>query len=503
MGCVASKKKIKPESLPTQIEHTSSKNRVLKKEELKIEASNFVWKGKGSIKDHYKMEEQLGKGAFGFVRLATHIATGQKRAIKTIHKSSIINDDAERKKFISEIEILRKADHPNIVKLYEFYEDEEHYHLVTEHVKGGELFDYIIKSKMLSEKIAAHFMSQLLSAVLYCHANNIVHRDLKPENLLLETQANDANLKVIDFGTSAIFEPCKNLTQKYGTAYYIAPEVLRKDYNEKCDIWSCGVILYILLCGKPPFYGRNDRDIIRRVEKGEFSMKGSEWDVISPQAKLLISKMLDFDPQTRISASEAVQDEWICRFTDKSDLTETQELTSLDVLKSFRAEEKLQYAVLSFISSQLISREESKQLTEMFRSLDINGDGKISKDELLEAYSKTLGRSAAIHQVEQIMAKVDANNSGFIDYSEFMMAATALETLISKENLKSAFTAFDADGNGKISAKELKMFLGTDLAVSDMVWKDMISEVDLDGDGEVDIVEFENMMIKLIKSSPL
>mmetsp|Transcript_19958 Transcript_19958/g.19999 ORF Transcript_19958/g.19999 Transcript_19958/m.19999 type:complete len:183 (-) Transcript_19958:838-1386(-) len=182
------------------------------------------------------MEEQLGKGAFGFVRLATHIPTGQKRAIKTIHKSSIINEAAERNKFISEIEILRKADHPNIVKLYEFFEDEEHYHLVTEHVKGGELFDYIIKSKMLSEKIAAHFMIQLLSAVLYCHTNNIVHRDLKPENLLLETQANDANLKVIDFGTSAIFEPCKNLTQKYGTAYYIAPEVLRKDYNEKCDI---------------------------------------------------------------------------------------------------------------------------------------------------------------------------------------------------------------------------------------------------------------------------
>mmetsp|Transcript_19958 Transcript_19958/g.20000 ORF Transcript_19958/g.20000 Transcript_19958/m.20000 type:complete len:140 (-) Transcript_19958:37-456(-) len=139
----------------------------------------------------------------------------------------------------------------------------------------------------------------------------------------------------------------------------------------------------------------------------------------------------------------------------------------------------------------------------MFRSLDINGDGKISKEELLEAYSKSLGRSAAIDQVEQIMAKVDANNSGYIDYSEFIMAATALETLISKENLKSAFMAFDADGNGKICARELKMFLGNDIKVSDAVWKDMISQVDLDGDGEVDINEFEAMMIQLSQTSAL
>lgn len=275
MGCFPGKNKSKSENTVSNQSENSFRARVSKKEELKIDVSSFVGRGKGNIKDHYIMEDQLGKGAFGFVRLATHRVTNQKRAVKTIHKNSIINDTEERAKFISEIEILRKTDHPNIVKLYEFYEDEEHYHLVTEVVKGGELFDYIIKSKMLSEKIAAHFMRQLLSAVLYCHQKNIVHRDLKPENLLLETSGPDATLKVIDFGTSAICEPTKNLTQKYGTAYYIAPEVLRKDYNEKCDIWSCGVILYILLSGKPPFYGRNDRDIIRRVEKGEYSMKGS------------------------------------------------------------------------------------------------------------------------------------------------------------------------------------------------------------------------------------
>ena len=161
---------------------------------------------------------------------------------------------------------------------------------------------------MLSEPIAANFMRQILSAVAYCHANNIVHRDLKPENLLLDKESHDATVKVIDFGTSTVHDNQQNLTQRYGTAYYIAPEVLQKDYNEKCDIWSCGVILYILLSGKPPFYGRQDRDILRRVNKGEYSLKGPEWENISQGAKNFIGKMLDYNPRTRISASKAMQD---------------------------------------------------------------------------------------------------------------------------------------------------------------------------------------------------
>ena len=187
------------------------------------------------------------------------------------------------------------------MRLYEFYEDEKYYHLVTEHIEGGELFDFIIKSKMLTEPIAAHFMRQLLSAVSYCHANNIVHRDLKPENLLLDQESATATLKIIDFGTSTFHKSTDPMmTKRYGTAYYIAPEVLQKDYTEKCDVWSCGVILYILLCGKPPFYGRQDKEILKRVHRGEYSLKGQVWDSISSSAKRLIARMLDYNPKTRI-----------------------------------------------------------------------------------------------------------------------------------------------------------------------------------------------------------
>lgn len=234
MGCFASSgrhtlPKNEASSTPSQVLHT--------KEDLKIEASLFVGHRNGLVLENYKIGQKIGSGAFGCVRVGVHNLTGQKRAIKTIHKDSISEDMTERAKFFSEVDILKRTDHPNIVKLYEFYEDDKYYHLVTEFVQGGELFDYIIKNKMLSERTAALFMRQILSAISYCHSNSIVHRDLKPENLLLENEtASEPNLKVIDFGTSVIFESTKHMTKKYGTAYYIAPEVLRKDYDEKCDM---------------------------------------------------------------------------------------------------------------------------------------------------------------------------------------------------------------------------------------------------------------------------
>ena len=304
MGCVSAKS-IKTKPIASKAEIGNKINDV---EGLKFSSGNFVTKKAGALRSNYVISSKIGSGAFGYVRLAVHKDTGQKRAIKTIEKESITKDMKERTKFFNEVDILRRADHPNIIKLYEFYEDEKHYHLVTEYVPGGELFDFIIKSKMLSENIAANFLKQILSAVAYCHEHNIVHRDLKPENLLMDKESVDATVKIIDFGTSAIFEEAKQLTQKYGTAYYIAPEVLRKQYNEKCDIWSCGVILYIFLCGRPPFSGKNDKDILMKVQQGNVTMTGQEWVKVSQEAKSLVTKMLAYDPKLRYSAKQALQD---------------------------------------------------------------------------------------------------------------------------------------------------------------------------------------------------
>ncbi|CAG9314692.1 unnamed protein product [Blepharisma stoltei] len=501
MGCIACKSNPKNKiqsnlDLSTDQDRISS-HRIIKiktKDQLSFNPSLFVGLRKGNIEDNYIFEKTIHTGSYGLVRLALNKITSLKRAIKTISKEHIGKDMKLHAQFYSEIDILKQTDHPNIIKLYEFYEDAMYYHLVTEYIPGGELFDYIIKSKMLSEPIAAQFMRQLLSAVAYCHLNNIVHRDLKPENLLIDAQSQEATLKVIDFGLSAFYDSKVNMTKQYGTSYYVAPEVLRRNYNEKCDIWSCGVILYILLSGRPPFNGNSSPEIVRRVQKGEFSFEGPSWDGVTPMAKKLIKRMLDYDPNTRISANEALTDEWI--IYNASYITRDENLTQISLwnLKTFRVEQKLQRAVLTYIASQISNKEEIKQLGEAFRDMDTNGDGKLSKEEVLEAFYTLGGNGFSQKDIEDIIRQVDVNNSGYIDYTEFIMATARKESLLCIENLDSAFKAFDEDGSGKISAIELKNVFGKELIATDEVWKEMINEVDENGDGEIDLTEFRAMM---------
>lgn len=182
---------------------------------------------------------------------------------------------------------------------------------------GGELFDKILNESKFDERKAAKTMEQILSAVNYCHKNKVVHRDLKPENILYDTKKPDAVLKIVDFGTSVVFEAKQRMNQKLGTPYYIAPEVLDKNYDEKCDIWSCGVIMYIILCGYPPFNGQNDQVIMERVKIGKFNFDTQEWKQISQEAKNLISNMLQKDPAKRFSAEQCLQDKWFQMNQDK------------------------------------------------------------------------------------------------------------------------------------------------------------------------------------------
>lgn len=190
---------------------------------------------------------------------------------------------------------------------------------------------------------------------------------MKPENLLLDKDENNPKIKIIDFGTATYYEPGKWLTQKFGTPYYIAPEVLKKKYNEKCDIWSTGVILYILLCGYPPFNGQNDKQIIENVLRGKFTLEEPEWDEISPEAKDFVTKMLTFDPSDRISAEDALQHPWIKNFATKEKIDQQIATRSLANLKNFKGHQKLKSAALAFIASQLTSKEETEELEKIFK----------------------------------------------------------------------------------------------------------------------------------------
>ena len=210
-----------------------------------------------------------------------------------------------------------------------------------------------------------------------------MHRDLKPENLLLDSKKTDSIIKVIDFGTSQMFTTEKKMSQKYGTPYYIAPEVLNKCYNEKCDVWSAGVILYILLCGYPPFGGKTDQEILQKVKRGVYSLDGKEWNGVSEESKSLVRMMLTFDPRKRCTAEDALDHSWI-KNTCEEHLDKKFAKEVLMNLKGFSAGQKLQQAALTFIVSQLATKEEKTQLQKVFSALDKNSDGTLSKEEIIE-----------------------------------------------------------------------------------------------------------------------
>ncbi len=286
-------------------------------------------------------------------------------------------------------------------------------------------------------------MKQLLSAVVYCHAKNVVHRDLKPENLLLDSQDKNALLKVIDFGTSQVFDPGKKMSAKIGTPMYIAPEVLSKSYTEKCDVWSCGVILYVLLSGTQPFAGASEFEIFQKIRKGVYSMSGQRWEAVSKAAKDLVKNMMLYDPKQRYTALEALSHPWI-QSSCKEHLSPDSTRSLLNDLRTFNASQKLQQAALTYIVSQLISSKEKEQLQSVFLTLDKDKDGKLGKEELIMGFRETFGEGfPAEEEVEKVMEHIDIDRNGFIDLTEFVIATINKKNLLSNERLVTAFIMFD------------------------------------------------------------
>ena len=226
---------------------------------------------------------KVGQGQFGEVRKVMHRLTGRVMAMKIINKRTKVKTSTGFS-FKNEIAILKQLDHPNIVSLYEVYSDNDFIYIVTEYLTGGELFDLVNNRKLFDEKAAAKVMKQILSAVSYCHHKNIAHRDIKPKNILFVEEKIGYDVKIIDFGLSRLFQKDHNMYNTVGSPYYIAPEVLNQKYNQKCDVWSCGVILYILLSGMPPFTGSNKEELNDNIKTGMLRFNGPEWRKISRNA---------------------------------------------------------------------------------------------------------------------------------------------------------------------------------------------------------------------------
>ena len=425
--------------------------------------------------------------------------------MKIIHVKNTSTD--LEKKISKEINILKDLDHPNILKVFEFFCNKNAIFIINELCTGGELFDKIVEVKHFSENVAADIMRQLFSAVGFCHEQGVIHRDLKPENILIETQQEKLkeffHIKIIDFGTCEILQRNKMLKEQIGTSFYIAPEVLKNSYNEKCDLWSCGVILYILLCGAPPFYGTCEDEIFHKIVTGNYSFKHSIWKKISPEAKDLITKLLDLNPTIRLSAKEALEHKWFKIHENDSDLlNKISEQSLMSVIKNiteFRAEQKLQQATLAFLVHNLSTQEEISELKEVFISFDKNGDGRLTKDELLKGMTRITNESKILDGLDELMKTIDTDNNGYIEFEEFLRASIDKDKLLTEKNLKIAFDVFDKDKSGGISANELKLLLGeSNVHTKEEVWKNMIKEIDLNGDGQISFEEFKKMMKNVI-----
>lgn len=368
---------------------------------------------------------------------------------------------------------------------------------MSELCTGGDLFDNVVRVGHLDEHLVAGYMQQILSAVAYCHERGIVHRDIKPENLLLETNSPDAQLKVIDFGTSSRVLPRRNLLGVVGTSYYIAPEVLCGKYNEKCDIWSCGVVMYILLSGAPPFNGQTDKEIESSIRRAEVSFEGEEWRDVSDEAMAFILRMLTKDKTLRPSAYELLQDKWLLSASDPAYVDKSLRKNVLERLRNFHFGCRLREATLQYIAWQLAPTEATESLRHVFTSLDADRDGRLSEEDLQKGFGQLFPGGA--EDVRAILSSMDGDGSGYVDYHEFLTAAINWKQILTTQVMESAFNAFDKDGNGTIDLDEVRFMLQGDDEVESAVWADVVRDADVDGNGvvlvrQIDLAEFKKMV---------
>ncbi|XP_066534658.1 calcium/calmodulin-dependent protein kinase type II subunit gamma isoform X4 [Hoplias malabaricus] len=301
--------------------------------------------------DEYQLYEELGKGAFSVVRRCVKKSTGQEYAAKIINTKKLSARDHQ--KLEREARICRLLKHPNIVRLHDSISEEGFHYLVFDLVTGGELFEDIVAREYYSEADASHCINQILESVSHIHQHDIVHRDLKPENLLLASKMKGAAVKLADFGLAIEVQGDQQAWFGFaGTPGYLSPEVLRKDpYGKPVDIWACGVILYILLVGYPPFWDEDQHKLYQQIKAGAYDFPSPEWDTVTPEAKNLINQMLTINPAKRITADQALKHPWVCQRSTVASMMHRQE--TVECLRKFNARRKLKGAILT---TMLVSR---------------------------------------------------------------------------------------------------------------------------------------------------
>ncbi|KAF8066328.1 CPK24 [Scenedesmus sp. PABB004] len=486
-----------------------------------------------ALADDYEVGRIIGHGAFAKVQACTHRASGAEFAVKTVPKRS--DDLKQREGVVKEVAIMRLLQgHPHTVQLSRVYEDAAAFHLVMELCAGGELFNRIIRAGQFGERDAAAVMRALLSFVQHAHARHVVHRDLKPENILLTSAGPEGQLRVVDFGTSEFCRPGERLTQKFGTPYYVAPEVLQCDYGPAADVWSCGVVLYILLCGYPPFAGASDARILQKVAAGAYSFANREWQCVTEGAKQAVTAMLAVDPRERASAAELLATPWLVDSSGGSPggsqdgspggspraaaaaaapaAPATRRARSsgdgaalgthmVRRLRAFAAMSHMKRLALVVLARSLTSRDVAR-LRELFLAMDKDEDGHINAADLHAALTH-VGGVLAPGELDELLRLSDVSGRGSIDYEMFLAAMLDSGRVAARRDaVRRSFETLDRDGDGFISVEDLAQVLqderpamrgpgGRKLSME--VAHVMVREVDADCDGTVSYEDFRAM----------
>ncbi|TVU04808.1 hypothetical protein EJB05_47943, partial [Eragrostis curvula] len=457
----------------------------------------------------YVLGKELGRGEFGVTRRCRDAATGEALACKTIRRHRRRNGTATTaaRRLVAgaaaaataaahaadvrrEVAIMRRmSSSPSVVRLRDAREDaaDGSVHLVMELCEGGELFDRIVARGHYSERAAATIFRTIVGVVKLCHDRGVIHRDLKPENFLFASRDEDAPLKVIDFGLSVFFNPGDRFTEVVGSAYYMAPEVLKRSYGQEVDVWSAGVILYILLCGVPPFWGDNDEKIAQAILRGGIDFAREPWPRVSANAKDLVRRMLDPDPATRPTARQVLEHPWLKNADAAPNVSLGDAVRAR--LQQFSAMNKFKKKALGVVARNL-PVEELDKYVQMFRLMDKDHNGNLSLEELKEGLHIN-GQPVPESEIKMLLEAADTDGNGTLDCDEFVTVSLHLKKMTNDEYLASAFKYFDKDGSGFIELDELREELGP----SDQeVILDIIRDVDTDQDGRISYQEFELMM---------
>ncbi|KAF3633558.1 Calcium-dependent protein kinase 7 [Capsicum annuum] len=444
-----------------------------------------------NVEEKYIIDRELGRGEFGVTYLCIDRKNRDLLACKSISKrklrTAVDVEDVRR-----EVAIMKHLPmDSSIVSLKEACEDDNAVHLVMELCEGGELFDRIVARGHYTERAAVAVTRTIMEVVEVCHKHGVIHRDLKPENFLYANKKENSPLKAIDFGLSIFFKPGEKFSEIVGSPYYMAPEVLKRNYGPEIDIWSAGVILYILLCGVPPFWAESEQGVAQAILRGAIDFKREPWPSISDSAKNLVRQMLEPDPKLRLTAKQVLEHPWLQNAKKAPNVPLGDMVKSR--LKQFAMMNRFKRKALRVIAD-FLSNEEVEDLKEMFSKIDTDNDGIVSVEELKAGLQK-VNSQLADSEIKMLIEAIDTNGKGTLDYGEFIAISLHLQRMSNDEHLHRAFSFFDKDGNGYIEPDELRDALmedGSDDCTN--VANDIFQEVDTDKDGRISYDEFAAMM---------